>query len=218
MLDLTVYFGKGDKALLEVALRCALDSLIHTSIPLSKLVDFAFSCSLNEICDPLTPLSLIEEWAETLPVWKLPDIIEYLVQEEDTFRKYLMTPGTKTKGLVILRLCNEIIRRLSKSQDSGASGRLLLFLSKVFPSGERSGVNLRGDINVDNVTTMEYVQFEESLDHFFRLFWRLQFFFYHPIQASISENWLLVKNVRLFLFNPNLVDFLDARRDIERFC
>ncbi|KAG6901723.1 hypothetical protein C0995_008691 [Termitomyces sp. Mi166 len=52
----------------------------------------------------------------------------------------------KGKALILLRSLNDLLRRLSKT---GATtvfcGRILTFLSGVFPLGERSGVNLRGE-------------------------------------------------------------------------
>lgn len=52
----------------------------------------------------------------------------------------------KGKALVLLRTLNDLLRRLS---NTGATtmfcGRILTFLSRVFPLGERSGVNLRGE-------------------------------------------------------------------------
>lgn len=63
--------------------------------------------------------------------------------------------GTKGKGLVLLRLCNELLRRLSKAEDTIFCGRILIFLSKSFILGERSGVNLRGEFNVENTTSYD---------------------------------------------------------------
>lgn len=52
----------------------------------------------------------------------------------------------KGKALTLLRTLNDLLRRLSKM---GATtmfcGKILMFLSGVFPLGERSGVNLRGE-------------------------------------------------------------------------
>jgi hypothetical protein len=47
----------------------------------------------------------------------------------------------------MLRTLNELLRRLSKmgTQNTEFCGRILIFLSQVFPLGERSGVNLRGE-------------------------------------------------------------------------
>lgn len=51
----------------------------------------------------------------------------------------------KGKALVMLRTLNELLRRLSKTEQTTFCGRILTFLSGVFPLGERSGVNLRGE-------------------------------------------------------------------------
>lgn len=52
----------------------------------------------------------------------------------------------KGKALVLLRTLNDLLRRLSKMGSTTTfCGRILTFLSGVFPLGERSGVNLRGE-------------------------------------------------------------------------
>jgi hypothetical protein len=53
----------------------------------------------------------------------------------------------KGKALILLRTLNELLRRLSKMGERNTEfcGRILIFLSQVFPLGERSGVNLRGE-------------------------------------------------------------------------
>jgi len=52
----------------------------------------------------------------------------------------------KGKALVLLRTLNDLLRRLSKTGNMTLfCGRILTFLSGVFPLGERSGVNLRGE-------------------------------------------------------------------------
>jgi len=52
----------------------------------------------------------------------------------------------KGKALYLLRTLNELLRRLSKMGNTTLfCGRILTFLSGVFPMDERSGVNLRGE-------------------------------------------------------------------------
>lgn len=52
----------------------------------------------------------------------------------------------KGKALILLRTLNDLLRRLSKMGNTTIfCGRILTFLSGVFPLGERSGVNLRGE-------------------------------------------------------------------------
>ncbi len=151
--------------------------------------------------DAALSFCLLEEWSESLPVWELHSILDYLEARSSILAESLSS--SKGKGLVLLRMCNQIIRRLSKSKDAPLCGRVLLFISKAFPSGERSGANLRGDINTENVTPIEGDQGDspEGFDYpFYVSFWRLQFFMYHPVQALLSDNWGVIRKCLTDLF------------------
>ncbi|KAL9034364.1 MAG: hypothetical protein Q9214_007077, partial [Letrouitia sp. 1 TL-2023] len=58
----------------------------------------------------------------------------------------------KQKQLIILRACNELLRRLSRAEDTVFCGRVYIFMFQSFPLGDRSSVNLRGEYHVENVT------------------------------------------------------------------
>lgn len=74
----------------------------------------------------------------------------------DTAREQGMLP-MRGKGPLLLRLSNELLRRLPKTKQEHVvfSGRVLMFLNSVFPLGEKSGVNLRGNFNIGKTTTFE---------------------------------------------------------------
>ena len=63
--------------------------------------------------------------------------------------------GSKTPLLVLLRMCVELMRRMSKSEHTAFCGRVLLFLAQVYPLSDPSGVNLKGELNTANVTLFE---------------------------------------------------------------
>lgn len=48
-------------------------------------------------------------------------------------------------------MCNDLLKRLSKSQNTVFSGRIHLFLAKLFPLNEKSGLNLMSQFS-DNFT------------------------------------------------------------------
>ena len=52
-------------------------------------------------------------------------------------------------------MCNELLRRLSRAEDTTFCGRVYIFLFQSFPLGDRSSVNLRGAYHVENVTLYE---------------------------------------------------------------
>lgn len=70
----------------------------------------------------------------------------------------LLTPFKKhfkQKNLIILRSCNELLRRLSRAEDTVFCGRVFIFLFQSFPLGDKSAVNLRGEYHTENVTTFD---------------------------------------------------------------
>jgi len=55
----------------------------------------------------------------------------------------------------LLRFCNSLLRKLSKSCHTEFCGRVLLFLTALYPISEKSAVNLTGKINQNNTTTFD---------------------------------------------------------------
>ena len=73
----------------------------------------------------------------------------------DSRRERITAKHFKAKNLIILRACNELLRRLSRAEDTVFCGRVFIFLFQSFPLGDRSSVNLRGEYHVENVTVFE---------------------------------------------------------------
>lgn len=161
-------------------------------------LDSILALSLHDLIDPTLPLSLVEELIEGQPIAVCSHLFGYT--ESRVKPLTIDLHPTRGKGLVLLRTCNELLRRLSKpsQQHTVFAGRILSLLAKVFPLGERSGVNLRGDFNVENKTYIE-----ENVDNaadeigntgdkderdqifkvdyeFYELFWKVQRFFSNP--------------------------------------
>ncbi|KAJ4470809.1 THO complex subunit 1 transcription elongation factor-domain-containing protein [Lentinula aciculospora] len=88
----------------------------------------------------------------------------------------------KGKALVLLRMLNDLLRRLSKAggETIGFSGRILTYLSQVFPLGERSGVNLRGEYGPTWEMPVRETTENTDKDDFFNIFWSLQLPFSKP--------------------------------------
>lgn len=55
----------------------------------------------------------------------------------------------------MLKTCNSLLRKLSKSCDTEFCGRILLFLATIYPISERSALNVMGKVNVGNMTYFE---------------------------------------------------------------
>ncbi|KAI1315033.1 hypothetical protein EDD11_001372 [Mortierella claussenii] len=118
-----------------------------------QCLDLSLRCVELGLIDQIMPLTYLEEVLEFQTVETSEVIYGYLKQ-----RKERLTGGTnptQALSLVLLRLSNDLLRRLSKAKNTVFSGRILMLLASVFPIAERSGVNLTGHFNVDNVTLIE---------------------------------------------------------------
>lgn len=196
---------------------------------LQDLLSLVMDCADREICSPDLQLSLFEEAMDTQTIAGCNALFGFL----ETHRQRMT--AKMGKGQILLRLCNELLRRLSKTEDTVFCGRILIFLSLVFPLSERSAVNLRGEYNIDNVTTYEDTTIEEvsmiddqsseatkqttteatetilrgvSIDQLYTTFWSLQKFFNNPVQL-ISAPMILMQ------FRTAITRVIEALEQIE---
>ncbi|KAF9905773.1 hypothetical protein EC991_001311 [Linnemannia zychae] len=120
---------------------------------LFRCLDLIMRCAELELIEQLTPIHLLEEVLDLQTVECAEQVYNYLESNVDLFASGIAI--VKGKGLSLLRICNELLRRLSKAKNTVLCGRILMLLSSVFPITERSGVNLKGEFNMDNVTLIE---------------------------------------------------------------
>ncbi|CAO1617108.1 unnamed protein product [Parajaminaea phylloscopi] len=144
---------------LTTALGDRVDLEAPATLAVYATLDVATAFQETGLADGSLALLLIEETCERLAIDSVNTMFGYL-ESRVTWLTRDLSPS-RGKGLVLLRLLNDLLRRLSKPSRSHLvlSGRILTLLASVFPLGERSGVNLRGEFNVGNVT-----KFEDSLD------------------------------------------------------
>lgn len=109
-------------------------------------------------CEPALLFWLIEELLDAQTIAGCRIIFDYL----ESRRERITEKHFKQTNLVILRSCNELLRRLSRAEDTTFCGRVFIFLFQSFPLGDRSSVNLRGEYHVENVTTYERTVGDES--------------------------------------------------------
>ncbi|WFC99347.1 hypothetical protein MYAM1_002091 [Malassezia yamatoensis] len=170
-----------------------------------RRLDVALSLEHASLVDAALPLTALEEWMEQTTTLQCSELFLYLEANAERFTKGMV--ATSGKGLVLLRLCNELLRRLSSSYrpHTVLSGRVLSFVSMHFPINERSGVNLKGEFHTENYEPVTSIDSEwddggvaeqqitsndsntpispasyASHPAFYSLFWNLQKCFAHP--------------------------------------
>ncbi|XP_064950951.1 THO complex subunit 1-like isoform X3 [Musa acuminata AAA Group] len=116
---------------------------------------------------------LLEDLTEMSTIKDCKEIFGYIESKQDILGKQELFGRGK---LVMLRTCNQLLRRLSKANDVVFCGRILMFLAHFFPLSERSAVNIKGVFNTSNETKYE----KDSPDgitvdfNFYKTFWSLQ--------------------------------------------
>lgn len=115
-------------------------------------LDMSLSSMQSALCNDTFLVSTLEVLFESFSV-HLASILFGWVE----LRAADITRGLdprKAKALTLLRTFNELLRRLSKTNNTVFCGRILMFLAASFPLGDQSSVNLKGAFDVGNVTAL----------------------------------------------------------------
>ena len=104
--------------------------------------------------------NIIEEFVDctVIEIGKL--IFEYM--QSRSARLVQGFNPAKGKGPILLRTTNELKRRLSRETDAAFIGKIMIFISLLLPPWERSGVNLRGNYNIESITKHEEPEDDET--------------------------------------------------------
>jgi THO complex subunit 1 len=116
-----------------------------------NLLDIISILSDDEQCDNALLFWLVEELLDSQTIAGCRRIFDYL----ESRREKITAKHFSQKNLVILRSCNELLRRLSRAEDTAFCGRVFIFMFQSFPLGDRSSVNLRGEYHTENVTSFD---------------------------------------------------------------
>ena len=171
----------------------ATDKSGEPSMP--RLLDLALTLSETGVVEPACVFNALEQLVETCTIADCEDVFTWV----EARRGRLSADALWRRGkLVMLRTCNELQRRLSKTADTVLRGRVLLLLSSLYPLSERSALNLGGNYNAGNTTELDELDADTAANAtdadakaegvvvdraFYETFWSLQKFFSNPPAA-----------------------------------
>ncbi|XP_030926869.1 THO complex subunit 1-like isoform X2 [Quercus lobata] len=154
-----------------------------------RLLDIVLYLCEREHVEGGMIFQLLEDLTEMSTMRNCKDIFGYIESKQDILGKQELFARGK---LVMLRTCNQLLRRLSKANDVVFCGRILMFLAHFFPLSERSAVNIKGVFNTSNETKYEKDPPDGiSIDfNFYKTFWSLQEHFCNPASLTLaSAKW-----------------------------
>lgn len=214
--------SEGDKkSILEQAFRDVLGGIVATEGELqvsqcTGLVLLSISAAQEGVCYHTLPFIILSDVLECLTLDLCEKVFEFVENHVSTW----ILPEFYSSGkILLLRMSNDLLRRLSSAQNTIFCGRIQLFLARLFPLSEKSALNLMSHFNLDNITTynkeagkgaMEDTSMEggeegemevegnevsgddTSLPVDFNLYhklWALQDLFCQPAQCYTPEQW-----------------------------
>ncbi|KAI9799593.1 MAG: hypothetical protein M1833_003908 [Piccolia ochrophora] len=153
-------------AIIETAAREIFIDLLATAaiddpafVQMWNLLDTISILSDNEQCEPGLIFWLIEELLDSQTIDGCAQVFDYL----ESRRERLTSKHFNDKKFIILRCCNELLRRLSRAENTVFCGRVFIFLFQSFPLGDKSSVNLRGEFHVENVTAFDQPPYDSAM-------------------------------------------------------
>lgn len=148
--------GSGDKLskeMLELIVRMFMEELLaHSkrpgesveSVGIPRLLDLAIELASAEAVDTCMPFALLEDLFETQVISDAEKLFGLVEKRAASLAPCLGLEQKYQRGrLTLIRTCNELLHRLSKSKNTNFCGRIHLFMSYALPLAEKSGLNLR---------------------------------------------------------------------------
>ncbi|XP_015278786.1 PREDICTED: THO complex subunit 1 isoform X1 [Gekko japonicus] len=124
------------------------------------IISLAINGVTEGICTASTPFVLLGDVLDCLPLDQCDRIFTFVEKNVTTWKSNTFYSAGKN---YLLRMCNDLLRRLSKSQNTVFCGRIQLFLARLFPLSEKSGLNLQSQFNLENITVFNTNEQESML-------------------------------------------------------
>ncbi|KAJ2805787.1 hypothetical protein H4R20_001954 [Coemansia guatemalensis] len=147
------------------------------------LTDIAILFSDTGKTDASFAFTLLEEAMDMVSIGLAEALFGHVERRATELRRDISATGGK--GIVMLRMCNSLLRRIPHSTMSEFAGRVQIFVANSFSLSERSGVNLRGDFDHSNVPQARETDSEEK--SLYQSFWSLQRYFATPTLLTSSS-------------------------------
>ncbi|KAH8877261.1 THO complex subunit 1 [Schistosoma japonicum] len=205
------------KSLIDVALRGRMLRLLASDYmdDVKTLLKMGVAAALANLCSAPTPFLLFSDVFNTKPISLCEEMFGFMEETIITLKDVpLFGSGRNT----LLRMCNDLLRRLSKSQNTVFCGQIQLFLTRLFPLDEKSGLNFMSNFNsekdilynknpdpsvfkhqISHDHTSDDLEEGEMTDSSTPLevdaglyvkFWSLQEFFKSPVLCYEKAKWL----------------------------
>ena len=178
-----------------------------------NVIKMMISHAKQKKCTIHLPILLMSDIFDSLTLTESEKLFAFVQENVKIWTtEPFFTPGKN----YLLRMCNDILRRLSKSINTIFCGQIQLFLACLFPIEEKSALNIMSQFHTENGTNYkknkDEFNLEEALNedgedgelqdelnspidfNLYVRFWCLQDFFRQPIQCFKPDGWKKFKS------------------------
>lgn len=193
--------GNDKKTILDQAFRDVLlsEHVIGNTANVEALITLSIAACRQDISTPTIPVVLMSDVFDTVTLDQCERLFSYVESNVSVWKESWFFAACKNN---LLRMCNDLLKRFSRAQNTVFCGRILLFLATFFPFSERSGLNIISEFNLENLTQFDDDAKDEVLDsvqseniqvkidyNLYSKFWALQDFYCNPNQCYDPSSW-----------------------------
>ena len=192
-----------DQALRDTLLQILAENSSGNVQALESYITFCIELCRKDLATTSVPVMLLGDIFDAMTLDRCENLFTFVENNVVVWKEEMFFGACKNN---LLRMCNDLLRRLSRSQQTVFCGRILLFLAKFFPFSERSGLNIVSEFNLENHTEFGTEKSDDVLDqmsvddgksenkipidyNLYRKFWALQDFFRNPNQCYNKMHW-----------------------------
>lgn len=202
--------GNDKKSILDQAFRdVLLKETIGDMSKIEALITLSIAACRHDIATSTIPVVLLGDVFDAVTLDRCEAMFTYVEDNVAVWKENWFFSSCKNN---LLRMCNDLLKRFSRAQNTVFCGRILLFLATFFPFSERSGLNIISEFNLENLTEFENdandigdglvsENIQGKIDYnLYCKFWALQDFFRNPNQCYDTTEWKKFANVSSFCF------------------
>jgi len=179
---LTIFFD-------ELLLQSLKEGSNHSIATLKNVFQQTIWLTQHNYLQNLAVFYLLDSIFEVRTIRECEQLFELLEENTKPLSEIVLQIPEQYRGNSVKPM-TALLKRLSKSNDTVFSGRILSFLAALLPLSDPSGLNKRGLINLSNIThidensalkEMEEIVTEGPIDFtFWRSFWTIQQYVQNP--------------------------------------
>ena len=189
-----------DQAFRDILLKDIIGDMSRTE----SYLQLSIAACRQDIASATIPVVLLGDVFDAVTLDQCEQLFTYVEDNVSIWKETLFFSSCKNN---LLRMCNDLLKRFSRAQNTVFCGRILLFLATFFPFSERSGLNIISEFNLENLTEYEIDgnDIGEGLDsenvqakidyNLYCKFWALQDFFRNPSQCYDKVQWKVFASV-----------------------